>query len=108
MKKNNDLPSLEKLQAKIDKVRGIKPSSDKDVSKADMSQAMRLSIDLAAGVCVGVMAGYFLDMWLGSTPLFMIIGLFLGMAAGVKNMMRSAEIIDRKMIEQQNEENKKL
>jgi|GEM_PF-652474 len=103
MTNDNKLPSLEKLQASIDRVKGVKQVSDKSENRADMSQAMRLSIDLAAGVIVGVGAGYLLDRLVGTLPLFMIVGLFVGMAAGVKNMMRSAEIIDKKLAEQQNE-----
>lgn len=104
MKQDDELPSLEKLQAQIDKVKGEKKDEKKSTSRTDMSQAMRLSIDLAAGVIVGVGAGYFLDRWLGTLPLFMIVGLFIGMAAGVKNMMRSAEIIDKKLAESEKEE----
>jgi ATP synthase protein I len=98
MNYNEKLPSLDKLQAKIDVVKGVKLST-KITSREDMSQAMRLIVDLAAGVIMGVGVGYFVDIWLKTIPLFMITGLFIGMAAGVKNMLRSAELIDKKMSE---------
>ncbi len=69
-----------------------------------MAQATRLVIDLVAGVIMGLAVGYFLDKWLDTTPLFIIAGLFMGMAAGVKNMLRSAELIDKKLNEQQKDE----
>jgi|CXWL01.1.fsa_nt_gi ATP synthase protein I len=97
MKDNNRLPSLDKLQAKIDKIKGSKPTDSKDSSGADMSQAVRLVIDLASGVLVGVGFGYLLDGWINTSPWCVIAGLFLGVAAGVRNMMRSAELIDKKL-----------
>ncbi len=104
MKDNNRLPSLDKLQAKIDKIKGYQPTDSKDSSGADMSQAVRLIIDLMAGVIMGVGVGYFVDKWLETTPLFMIAGLFFGMVAGVKNMLRSAELIDKKLSEQEKDD----
>ena len=101
MKNDNQLPSLDSLQAKIDKVKGSKIEAPVDHSKADLAQAVRLSIDLAAGVLVGLTFGYLVDRWLGTTPWCMIVCLFLGMAAGVRNMVRSAALIDKKTNEQQ-------
>lgn len=106
MKNNDHLPSLDDLQAKIDKIK--KPESgDSEASYGtDMGRAMRLIVDLMAGVIMGVGAGYFMDKWLTTQPLFMIIGLLLGMAAGVKNMLRSAELIDKKLTEQTKDDKK--
>lgn len=93
---DDNLPSLESLQRKIDEVRVTESDSGPALRGSDLSQAMRFSIDLAAGVVVGVGCGYFVDGWLGTLPLCMIAGLFLGMAAGVRNMIRSADVIDNK------------
>lgn len=106
MTDNDHLPSLEKLQEKIDVIKNAEQNDPASSSTADMSQAMRLVIDLSAGVMMGVGVGYFLDRWLTTLPLFMIIGVFLGVAAGVKNMMRSADLIDKKLNEQQKNDKK--
>lgn len=99
MKNKDRLPSLDRLQAKIDKLK--KPEGDSSTpSNADMAQAIRFVTDLMAGVIMGAGVGYFIDKWLNTMPLFMIAGLFLGMAAGVKNMLRSAKLIDKKLNEQ--------
>lgn len=101
MKNNGRLPALDKLQAKIDKIRKPEQSASGLYDTKDMSQAVRLIIDLVAGVIMGVGFGYLLDRWFDTLPLFMIIGLFIGMAAGVKNMIISAEVIDKKLNEQE-------
>jgi len=97
MSDEEKLPSLSALQEKIDSIKDKENYKEKSGKGSDLSQAMRLSIDLVAGVAVGLGVGYFLDNFLATMPLFMIIGLFIGMAAGVKNMLRSAEIIDKKL-----------
>ena len=105
-KRDDDLPSLEALQQRIDEVKGPQKEGGQSAlpRSSDMSKAMRFSIDLAAGVAVGVIFGYLMDRWLGTIPLFMIVGLFLGMAAGVRNMMRSAEIIDKDITDENKDE----
>lgn len=106
MKEDDRLPSLNDLQAKINKFSKNDDSDDNSSSPSrDISQAMRMVTDLAAGVIIGVGLGYFIDIWLGTTPLMMIILLFFGVAAGVKNMIRSAAIIDRQLTEENQKKN---
>lgn len=102
MKNDSQLPSLDSLQAKIDQAKGSADTAPADASKADLAQAARLSIDLAAGVLVGLALGYALDSGFGTTPWCMIVLLFLGMAAGVRNMARSAAQIDERINERNN------
>jgi ATP synthase protein I len=90
---NKDLPSLDELQKRIDSAKP--PSTEPDGREGrDMSNASRLVIDLVSGVIVGLLIGYGLDKWFNTLPLCLIIGLFLGMAAGVRNMLRSAKQMD--------------
>ena len=53
--------------------------------------AFRLSTELVVGVVVGVAIGYFLDEWLGTSPWMLIVFFFFGVAAGVVNVVRTAE-----------------
>jgi ATP synthase protein I len=67
-------------------------------SSADMSgfaRGMRLSAELVGGVVIGVILGWLLDRWLGTTPWGLIVFLLLGFAAGVLNVMRSAGVISQ-------------
>jgi ATP synthase protein I len=43
---------------------------------------------LVGSILVGIFSGRALDQWLGTKPLFLIIGLLLGLAAGILAMLR--------------------
>lgn len=107
MKKNDRLPSLDKLQAKIDKIKKPEQKGEGLYNASDMSEAIRMIIDLVVGVIMGTGCGYLLDKWLNTIPWLMIIGMFLGIAAGVKNMLRTGELMDKKRSEQ-NKDNDKI
>ncbi len=55
------------------------------------SLAFRLASEFVAGVLVGAAIGWGLDWLAGTTPWGMIVFLLLGFAAGVVNVVRSAE-----------------
>lgn len=55
-----------------------------------MGVALRLGIELVTGVAVGSAIGWFLDNWLGTMPLFLLVFFFLGAGAGTLNVFRSA------------------
>jgi ATP synthase protein I len=44
-------------------------------------------------VVMGFLVGYLLDRWLGCSPLFTIIFFFLGLAAGIINVVRTASAV---------------
>jgi ATP synthase protein I len=46
-------------------------------------------------VFIGFLAGYGLDSWLGTSPLFTIVFFFFGVAAGVVNVVRTASAATR-------------
>jgi ATP synthase protein I len=56
-----------------------------------MGMAFRIATDLVAGVFVGGAIGYFLDQWLGTAPILLIVFLLLGVAAGLLNSVRAAQ-----------------
>ena len=90
---DDQLPSLEQLQQRIDKAKGLKGKGKRDSSSSsgqNADQAMRLGVELVSGVAVGSIAGFLLDRWLHTLPLFFIICFFLGAAAGFRNMVREA------------------
>ena len=73
-----------------------KGSSDdgKRVPTGDFGPAMRVAVDLVAGIIVGVLIGLALDSWLGTRPWLMLLFFVLGAAAGITSVMRTARRIE--------------
>ena len=59
-----------------------------------MSLGFRAITELMVGLGLGAALGWGVDQLLGTAPLFMILLLFLGMAAGVWNVMRLANTMN--------------
>ncbi len=89
---------MQHLEAKLDALKAAqtseKPHYEDHHSKAQL--AWRMVIELVAGLGIGFGIGYGLDRLLGTTPWLMIVFIFLGFAAGVQTMMRSAREIQEK------------
>ncbi|BBD09635.1 AtpZ/AtpI family protein [Desulfovibrio ferrophilus] len=45
---------------------------------------------------VGLAMGYYLDKWLGTKPVMLLIFLFIGIAAGFKNVYEQAQRLQRR------------
>lgn len=87
---NDPADRLKALEARIKEAKGEerKPHSEEHYSQANM--AWRMVIELVAGLAIGFGIGYGLDAVFNTTPIFMVLFIFFGLAAGVKTMMRSA------------------
>ena len=48
----------------------------------------RVGVELLSALIVGLGIGWALDRWLHTTPLFLVVGVLLGGAAGVANVWR--------------------
>ncbi|MDX2073394.1 MAG: AtpZ/AtpI family protein [Alphaproteobacteria bacterium] len=92
----DDLPSLEALAHKIEKAKPAAEHTDAGRGDSDYAQAFRFTADLLAGVLTGALVGYGVDVWMGTLPWAMLVCVFLGTAAGIRNMMRSAREIESK------------
>lgn len=57
---------------------------------------MRMSLELVIGIVAGLGIGWLIDLWLGTKPWFMIILMFLGLGAGISNVMRTARDLQRR------------
>ena len=55
-----------------------------------MGNAFKLGTELVAAVAVGTIIGFILDNWFGTKPWLIIIFFFLGAAAGMLNVIRTA------------------
>ena len=55
-----------------------------------MGSAFKLGTELVAAVAVGTIIGFILDSWFDTKPWLIIIFFFLGAAAGMLNVIRAA------------------
>jgi ATP synthase protein I len=94
----DDLPQerLKALEERLDRAK--QPGEEAHHMKKDYAQAnlaWRMVIELVAGLGIGFGMGYGLDYVFGTMPLFLVIFIFLGLAAGVKTMLASAKEIEK-------------
>lgn len=57
-------------------------------NKRKKTNPLNIATDLVAGVLVGFAIGFYLDKWLETKPLFIIICLIIGIAAGLRMIWR--------------------
>lgn len=87
---------LDKLQDKlgnVDEREAVKTPDERESAARGkaMGIAFRIATDLVAGVAVGGFLGWFLDGQFGTAPIFLVVFLFLGIAAGLRNSLRAAK-----------------
>lgn len=85
------LAALEKrLAALRSKEAPEKPHGDEGYSQANLGWQM--VIELVAGLLIGFGIGYGLDLLFGTLPILLVVFTLLGFAAGVKTMLRTAQM----------------
>jgi ATP synthase protein I len=61
-----------------------------------MGSAFRLGTELVAAVVVGTIIGFILDSWFDTKPWFIITFFFIGVIAGMLNVIRVAKSMQSK------------
>mgnify|MGYP006175451111 FL=1 len=70
--------------------------SDSEKRGSFMGSAFKLGTELVASVAVGTIIGFILDTWFDTKPWLIIIFFFLGAAAGMLNVIRTANRMQKK------------
>ena len=84
---NNDF----KTRLRIAKKEILKKSLNENEKRGlFMGSAFRLGTELVAAVAVGTIIGFILDNWFDTKPWLIIIFFFLGAVAGILNVIRTA------------------
>ena len=91
------IPEEFKTRLKIAKSK-IKEQELSDSKKRGsfMGNAFKLGTELVAAVVVGTIIGFILDSWFDTKPWLIIIFFFLGAAAGMLNVIRTANRMQNK------------
>jgi ATP synthase protein I len=63
---------------------------------AAANMAWRMTLELVVAALVGAAMGWGLDALFGTLPIFLIVFILLGFAAGIRTVMRSADELQKK------------
>ena len=65
-----------------------------DDKQSNFGQAFKMSTELVSAVAVGTIIGFILDKWFGTKP-WLILIFFVGVIAGIMNVVRTAKKIQK-------------
>ena len=81
-----------KARLEIAKNKILKKNKDsKQSSSSNIGVAFKLSTEMVAAVVVSTIIGFILDNWFGTKPWLILIFFFVGVVAGILNVIRSAK-----------------
>ena len=83
------------IEQKIKSFKQKNKIKNNEVKKNSFGFAYKISVDLIASVVVGCLIGLGLDSIFNTKPVFFLIFLFLGIAAGFWNMYRTILNLDK-------------
>ena len=87
---------MAQLEDKIANAKAVhRPQSQIEDHHSQAHAGWRMVTELVAGLLIGFCIGYGLDSLFGKLPIFLVLFVLLGFAAGVKTMLRSAQDIQR-------------
>ena len=72
------------------KAKSLKTTKN-EVSSSSMGTAFKMSTELVSAVVVGTIIGFILDNWFGTKPWLILIFFFVGVIAGIMNVIKSAK-----------------
>ena len=68
---------------------------EKGQPKSNLGTALKMSTELVSAVVVGTIIGFIFDNWFGTKPWLILIFFFVGVVAGIMNVIRSAKRINK-------------
>ena len=94
------MKNLEKISTRLEIAKKKIKNVQKDnigSNAASLGKALKISTELVAAVVVGSTIGYILDNWFDTKPLLTICFFFMGVAAGILNVFKSAKKMNQKL-----------
>jgi ATP synthase protein I len=93
------MKSLKEINTRLEIAKkNIKKKTNSNNSKnySSLGKALKISTELVAAVVVGTTLGFIFDSWFDTKPLLIICFFFMGVAAGILNVVRSAIKMQKK------------
>ena len=86
-----------KTRLEIAKNKILKKSKvSNDAASSKLGIAFKMSTEMVAAVVVGTIIGFILDNWFGTKPWLIIVFFFVGVTAGILNVVRTAKGMQNK------------
>ena len=88
MSENHDFKN--RLKIAKEKLKNNSKITNNNQNTSFIGSAFKLGTELVSAVMVGTIIGFILDTWFDTKPWLIIIFFFLGAAAGMLNVIRTA------------------
>lgn len=90
MAQQTDDAALKDLGERLKARQSVSATAKITEDKSAMGQGLKYASEFTAATLVGAVLGYGADRFLGTAPWGLLVGLFLGFSAGVRNIIRAA------------------
>ena len=94
MMNNEDFKT--RLKIAKEKLKNYSKFKNNNQNSSFMGSAFKLGTELVSAVIVGTIIGFILDTWFGTKPWLIIVFFFLGSAAGILNVIKTAKRMQKK------------
>ncbi len=84
-----------RLKIAKDKTKSKLNKNIRDKNSPNLGQAFKLSTELVSAVVVGTIIGFILDKSFGTKPWLILIFFFVGVIAGIMNVIKSAKNLQK-------------
>ena len=88
---DGDRKRLDELDARLRAAREGPERPRPPSMQREIGFAYRVLIEMAVGIGFGAFAGWWLDRWLGTRPILLVVMILLGFAAGMLNAYRASQ-----------------
>ena len=86
-----------KTRLEIAKKKFANKNNENSVNKSSvLGAAFKMSTEFVAAVAVGTIIGFIFDNWFGTKPWLILIFFFVGVIAGIINVIKSAKRMQQK------------
>ena len=85
---------LSELDDRLDDAQDRRPVENHGDGRGKaMGYGIRMATDIIGAILVAAIIGWYLDQWLGTQPVLFLIFIALGLAAGMRNLVRTYRLM---------------